>query len=193
MKRRKWRGNRIRNGVWEPGYKNPDIQVCIRYSESEVAQSCPTLCDHMDRGAHQASFQARILEKVAISCSRNFPFYISPFTEETERQVSLVYFIWFCQKTIILTINLTLVLYLTWNFLFFFFSQKQWKFISHSSGGWAGRLCIWQRPLPVSHMAVPHQALTCQSTETVLRVCVIRARIPLTRAPSSQFNHPKTS
>ena len=120
MKRRKWRGNRIRNGVWEPGYKNPDIQVCIRYSESEVAQSCPTLCDHMDRGAHQASFQARILEKVAISCSRNFPFYISPFTEETERQVSLVYFIWFCQKTIILTINLTLVLYLTWNFLFFF-------------------------------------------------------------------------
>ena len=75
--------------------------------------------------------------------------------------------------------------------LFCFFSQNQWKFISHSCGGWAGRLLVWQCPLPDSHMGVPHQALTCQSSGTVLRVCFIRARIPLRRAPSSGFNHPK--
>ena len=43
-------------------------------SESEVAQSCPTLCDPMDYGLPGFSvhgiFQARILEWVAISFSR---------------------------------------------------------------------------------------------------------------------------
>ena len=41
--------------------------------ESEVAQSCPTLCDHMDYSLPGSSihgvFQARILEWVAISFS----------------------------------------------------------------------------------------------------------------------------
>ena len=43
-------------------------------SESEVAQSCPILCDPMDRSPPGSSvhwiFQARILEWVAISFSR---------------------------------------------------------------------------------------------------------------------------
>ena len=48
--------------------------ACFRYeSESEVAQSCPTLCDPMDCSLLGSSihgiFQARILEWVAISFS----------------------------------------------------------------------------------------------------------------------------
>ena len=43
-------------------------------SESEVAQSCPTLCDHMDCSLSGSSvhgiFQARVLEWIAISFSR---------------------------------------------------------------------------------------------------------------------------
>ena len=42
--------------------------------ESEVAQSCPTLCDPMDCSLQGSSvhaiFQARVLERVAISFSR---------------------------------------------------------------------------------------------------------------------------
>ena len=42
-------------------------------SESEVAQSCPTLCDPMDcslSGSVHGIFQARVLEWIAISFSR---------------------------------------------------------------------------------------------------------------------------
>ena len=43
-------------------------------SESEVSQSCPTLCDPLDCSLPDSSnhgiFQARILERVAISFSR---------------------------------------------------------------------------------------------------------------------------
>ena len=40
-------------------------------SESEVAQSCPTLCDLMDAGSSvRGTFQARVLEWVAVSFSR---------------------------------------------------------------------------------------------------------------------------
>ena len=45
-----------------------------RKKESEVTQSCPTLCDPMDCSLPGSSihgiFQARILELVTISCSR---------------------------------------------------------------------------------------------------------------------------
>ena len=45
-------------------------------SESEVAQSCPTLCDPMDCSlpgfSIHGNFQARILEWVAISFSANY-------------------------------------------------------------------------------------------------------------------------
>ena len=45
-----------------------------KWSESEVAQSCPTLCDLMDCNSPGSSvhgiFQARVLEWVAISFSR---------------------------------------------------------------------------------------------------------------------------
>ena len=48
-----------------------DFSVC---SESEVAQSCPTLCDPMDYSLPGSSvygiFQERILKWAAISCSR---------------------------------------------------------------------------------------------------------------------------
>ena len=49
--------------------------VLISYqSESEVAQSCPTLCDPMDCSLTGSSvhgiFQARVLEWVSISFSR---------------------------------------------------------------------------------------------------------------------------
>ena len=51
------------------------LTLYINYeSESEVAQSCPTLCDPMDYSLPGSSvhgiFQARILEWVAISFSR---------------------------------------------------------------------------------------------------------------------------
>ena len=54
-------------------------RCCTSYtieSESEVAQSCPTLCDPMDCSSPGSSihgiFQARILEGVANSFSRGF-------------------------------------------------------------------------------------------------------------------------
>ena len=48
-----------------------------RWSESEVAQSCPTVCDPMDCSLSGSFihdiFQARVLERVAISFSRDVP------------------------------------------------------------------------------------------------------------------------
>ena len=53
------------------------IFLCICESESEIAQSCPTLCNPMDCSLPGSSvhgiFQARILEWVAISFSRRSP------------------------------------------------------------------------------------------------------------------------
>ena len=49
---------------------------CTCYSESEVARSCPTLCDPVDRGAYQARFSRQ-------EYWRGLPFpspEISPFT-----------------------------------------------------------------------------------------------------------------
>ena len=49
-------------------------------SESEVAQSCPTLCDSMDCSPPGFSihgvFQARILEWLAISLSGEYSYYL---------------------------------------------------------------------------------------------------------------------
>ena len=45
-------------------YMHPSAHVCV------CAQSCLTLCNHMDCSSHAVS-QARILEWVAISCSTN--------------------------------------------------------------------------------------------------------------------------
>ena len=61
--------------------RNFDINIKIQYTcwqsevkESEVAQSCPTLCDPMDcslsGSSIQGIFQARVLEWIAISFSR---------------------------------------------------------------------------------------------------------------------------
>ena len=53
---------------------DPGIELLFLESESEVAQSCPTLCDPMDCNLPGSSvlgiFQARGLEWVAISFSR---------------------------------------------------------------------------------------------------------------------------
>ena len=50
------------------------VNICLKNSESEVPQSCPTLCDLMDCSLPGSSvhriFQARVLEWVAISFSR---------------------------------------------------------------------------------------------------------------------------
>ena len=50
------------------------LLLLLSIIESEVAQSCPTLCDPMDYSQPGSSvrgiFQARVLEGVAISFSR---------------------------------------------------------------------------------------------------------------------------
>ena len=62
-------------------YKNLAINIILNSErlktfskESEVAQSCPTLCNHMDYNLPcsfiHGIFQARVLELVAISFSR---------------------------------------------------------------------------------------------------------------------------
>ena len=55
-------------------YWPSEAQLHFLESESEVAQSCPTLCDPMDCSPPGSSvhgiFQARVLEWVAISFSR---------------------------------------------------------------------------------------------------------------------------
>ena len=61
--------------VFHPlGPFSPD---CISLVKVSVAQSCPTLCDPMDCGPPTSSvygiLQARILEWVAISFSRDLP------------------------------------------------------------------------------------------------------------------------
>ena len=53
------------------------VSVRITKSESEVAQSCPTLCDPMDCGLSGSSvhgtFQAGVLEWIAISFPGDLP------------------------------------------------------------------------------------------------------------------------
>ena len=55
-------------GIWSM------LLVHNKESESEVAQSCPTLCDPMNGSLSGSSihgiFQARVLESIAISFSR---------------------------------------------------------------------------------------------------------------------------
>ena len=57
-----------------PAVKAPSLKHRTYQSESEVTQSCPTLCDPMDCSLPGSSvhgiFQARVLEWVAISFSR---------------------------------------------------------------------------------------------------------------------------
>ena len=63
-------------------------------SESEVAQSCPALSDHMDCSLPGSSiygiFKARVLEWVAIASSIAFPlaYYNSELTTSTASSIS---------------------------------------------------------------------------------------------------------
>ena len=61
-------------------------------SESEVAQSCPTLSDPMDCCPPGSSvhgiFQARVLEWFAIAFSKEVPRYFKKETEKKEREGS---------------------------------------------------------------------------------------------------------
>ena len=56
-----------------PIHPHPRFLLVLIHSENEVAQSCPTLCDPTDGSlpgsAVHEIFQARILERVAISFS----------------------------------------------------------------------------------------------------------------------------
>ena len=94
-------------------YKN-NFSICVYiYKVSEVAQSCPTLCNPMDCSLPGFSvhgiFQARVLEWVAISFSRRSSLprdwtWIScivarPFTISTTREVlciSMYMFMYVC-------------------------------------------------------------------------------------------------
>ena len=69
----------IGDGGWIPCYSKLWIDNLCLFSfesESEVAQSCPTLCDPMDCSLSGSSvrgiFQARVLEWIAISFSRGY-------------------------------------------------------------------------------------------------------------------------
>ena len=59
------------------GVQESDSVIYMHESESEVAQSCPTLCDPVDCSPPGSSvhgiLQARILEWVALSFSRDLP------------------------------------------------------------------------------------------------------------------------
>ena len=60
---------------WETlGWMKHKLELRLKESESEVTQSCPTLCDPMDCSLSGSSvhgiFQARVLERIAISFSR---------------------------------------------------------------------------------------------------------------------------
>ena len=61
-------------GSWSAFIPNILLSRGTHESESEVAQSCPTLCDPMDCSLSGSSvhgiFQARVLEWIAISFSR---------------------------------------------------------------------------------------------------------------------------
>ena len=69
-------GKKKKRPLSEKCHVSPLFPVCLvkRESESEVAQSCPTLCDPIDCSLPGSSvhgiFQARVLEWVAISLSR---------------------------------------------------------------------------------------------------------------------------
>ena len=65
---------------------------CVMKSESEVAQSCPTLCNPMDSSlpgsAVRGIFQARIPEWTAISSSRGSSQPWSPALRQTLYRLS---------------------------------------------------------------------------------------------------------
>ena len=65
---------RITKGLWDNFHVTEKVKwkfsrVELSESESEVAQSCPTLCDPLDYTVHRI-LQARILEWVAFPFSR---------------------------------------------------------------------------------------------------------------------------
>ena len=64
----------LKNGVGWVKYINKGRALLEKESESEVAQSCPTLCDPMDSSLPGSSVhgivQAIVLEWIAISFSR---------------------------------------------------------------------------------------------------------------------------
>ena len=78
----RWQPNRLPH-PWDSPGKNTGVGCHFLFqfmkvkSESEVAQSCPTVCDHMDWNLPGCSvhgiFQARVLEWGAIAFSGNVP------------------------------------------------------------------------------------------------------------------------
>jgi len=64
----------LENAAVATGLEEVSFHSCPKESESEVTQSCPTLCDPMDRSLPGSSvhgiFQAIVLEWIAISFSK---------------------------------------------------------------------------------------------------------------------------
>src|SRR5574338_595018 len=90
----RWQPTRLPR-PWDSPGKNTGVGChfllqCMKVkSESEVTQSCPTLCDPMDWSLQGSSihgiFQARVLEWGAITFSSILSWRI-PWTEEPGRQ-----------------------------------------------------------------------------------------------------------
>ena len=88
---------------WDSPGKNTGVGChfllqCMKVkSESEVAQSCPTLSDPMDCSLPGSSvhgiFQARVLERVAIAFSRKWlshiQFFVTPWTVACQAPLSV--------------------------------------------------------------------------------------------------------
>ena len=73
---KQWTGSKLRKEYAKAVYCH-SVYLTYMQSESEVTQSCPTLCDHMDYSLPGSSvhgiLQARILEWVAIPFSEDLP------------------------------------------------------------------------------------------------------------------------
>ena len=89
MRAHRWQPTRLPH-PWDSPGKNSGVDChfllqCMKVkSETEVAQSCPTLSDHMDCSLPGSSihgiFQARVLEWGAIAVSEHLP-YVCPIPQ----------------------------------------------------------------------------------------------------------------
>ena len=104
--------------LWDSPGKNTGVGChfllqCMKVkSESEVAQSCPTLSDPMDGSLPGSSvhgiFQARVLEWVAIAFSKIFLYYFSNQMYLTNPDVHQFVFFFSNQNHIIINLLLSL-------------------------------------------------------------------------------------
>ena len=134
---------------WDPPGKNTGVGChfllqCIKVkSESEVAQSCPTLSDPMDCSLPGSSihgiFQARVLEWGAIAFSENpniggwYFFFSKTCMETVFTDFSCLFNIFWTFRTLHLFIYFKILVYFLFLFfcffLFFYFTILYWFYI----------------------------------------------------------------